>query len=476
MKRFYVFFLAVLIAALLAGCSIPFFGGSSGGSDKNGGMDMIGLDDIADDTPDDTLDDTPDDTPDDSGIAAPGDSSVFGSASEGGREQYPDDAYSSSVSEGAGDHGAGSSADGNHGTGLGGTGVYGTEVAGTGDYADDPTSTGHPGTGDSGTGYHGTGSSGTGGNDIGPSGTGVLSAERASGVAYSEPRRPVTVFCQDEDGCIIPVTRWIQPQLGIARAAVSLAIDSPLVREETAYYGVYPVIPEGTEILGIDIRNGTAVIDFSRHLLNYGTAWSERNIIAAIVYTLTEFETVDRVRILINGYTPGVLKYGTDLSDALGREDLMVNTGTSLLASGKEKLDVYFMKRANDSFVYAVPVSLAVGSGGADMTPDNLLRLLFETRPEGGIYTEIPDGAYLKSSYVYNGTVFLDFSGELLNYVGTAREEAILKQIAYTLRQCSGIRKIIITVEGQSVDLPEGTYISSGLVVPAVINDVMDRG
>ena len=73
---------------------------------------------------------------------------------------------------------------------------------------------------------------------------------------------------------------------GIARAAVSLAIDSPLVREETAYYGVYPVIPEGTEILGIDIRNGTAVIDFSRHLLNYGTAWSERNIIAAIVYSL----------------------------------------------------------------------------------------------------------------------------------------------------------------------------------------------
>ena len=37
------------------------FGGSSGGSDKNGGMDMIGLDDIADDTPDDTLT-IPDDT------------------------------------------------------------------------------------------------------------------------------------------------------------------------------------------------------------------------------------------------------------------------------------------------------------------------------------------------------------------------------------------------------------------------------
>jgi germination protein M len=420
MKRFYVFFLAALIAALLTGCSIPFFGGSSGGSDKNGGNDMIGLDD----------------SQDGSGIAAAGDNSDPVSAPESGREQHHDDTYSSSVSEGAGDHSAG--------------------LSGSVD--------------------HSMGSSGSGGNDTVPSGTGVLSAERSSGVTYSEPRRPVTVYYQDEDGCIIPVTRWIQPQLGIARAAVSLAIDSPLLREETTYYGVYPVIPEGTEILGIDIRNGTAVIDFSRHLLSYGTAWSERNIIASIVYTLTEFETVDRVRILINGYSPGVLKYGADLSDALGREDLMINTGTSLSASGKDKLDVYFMKKANDSFVYAVPVSLAVGSGGADMTPDTLIRLLFGTDPESGIYTEIPDGAYLKSSYVYNGTAFLDFSGEFLNYGGTAREEAILKQIAYTLRQCSGIRKINITVEGRSVDLPEGTYISSGITIPAVINDVMDRG
>lgn len=56
------------------------------------------------------------------------------------------------------------------------------------------------------------------------------------------------------------------------------------------------------------------------------------------------------------------------------------------------------------------------------------------------------------------------------------REEAILKQITYTLRQCDGIRKINITVEGRSTDLPEGTYISAGLVIPATINDVMDRG
>jgi germination protein M len=429
MRRLFVFFLAAQITALLlAGCSLPFFGRSSGSSDKTDEIEMIALDD----------------SPDDSGIPAA--DSVYASSANNDGGLYPDAGYGSSASDG--------------------TGSDGTDQGGTGSHC----------TGSNGDAVHDTDSSNTGSSTGGLYGTGVLGAGMSSAVAWSEPRRPVTVYYQDEDGCIIPMTRWIQPQLGIARAAVSLAIDSPLTREETSYYGVYPVIPENTGILGIDIRDGTAVIDFSRHLLNYGTAWSERNIIAAIVYTLTEFDTIDRVKILINGYSPGVLKYGTDLSDALGREDLMINAGPSLSPLGKKKLDVYFMKQTNDEFAYAVPVSLLIGSGEADTMPDTLVRLLFEGEPEGGIYTEIPDGTYLKSSYVYNGTVYLDFSSEFLNYGGTAREEAILKQIAYTLRQCDVIRKINITVEGRKVDLPEGTYISAGLVIPATVNDVIDRG
>lgn len=457
MRRFLIFFLALQITVLmLAGCSIPFFGKSPEASDKTGDMDLIGLDG----------------GPEDHGnmIPDPGTSDPDGQKPDTGSLYYAeDDIYDAdAVGNKYGPGGTLSEDD----TGGVADSVFTAAPDGYGNgYPDDGYYSGAPGETES----RSTDSYDNEDHDTGPYGTGVLSAQKTSGVTRSEPRRPVTVYYQDADGCIIPMTRWIQSQPGIARAAVSLAIDSPLTREETAYYGVYPVIPENTEILGIDIRNGTAVIDFSRHLLNYGTAWSERNIIAAIVYTLTEFETVDDVRILINGYSPGVLKYGTDLSDVVGREDLMINAGPSLSASGNEKLDVYFMKQANERFSYAVPVSLAV-DGEADMMPDTFVRLLFGTKPGGGIYTEIPDGADLKSSYVHNGTVYLDFSKEFLDYGGALGEEAILKQITYTLRQCDGIRKINITVEGRSTDLPEGTYISAGLVIPATINDVMDRG
>ncbi len=307
--------------------------------------------------------------------------------------------------------------------------------------------------------------------------SGNKSVTKVKGESFSEPRRPVTVYYQDTDGSVIPMTRWIQPQLGVAKAAISLTIDNPLIREETVYYGVYPTLPEHTEVLGIDIMEGIATIDFNRYLLSYGTAYSERNIIAAIVYTLTEFETIQKVRILINGYEQGLLKYGTDLTYPLGREDIMINTnpGPNQLIAGKRKLDVYFMKQANTGFTYPLPVSMIDSGGGTDSMPEALINKLLSNDTEAGMYSEMPEGVSLISSYVDDGVITLNFSKEFLNYGGTAREEAILKQLAYTLRRCDNVKKISILVEGRKVELPEGTNIAAGLAIPVTINDVMDR-
>lgn len=478
MKRFLAFFLAIqIIILILSGCSIPFFGNSAENqTDKAGSLDMIELDDGTTAYGNETLHDSgaADATHTDDGSAA-------GSA-------YTDDGSGDDMPSGAGNKSATAGAvnrDDEVGHINPAGGVTDPYVPASSSEYDEGLSGydrnagigGNASNGGVSNGYASNSSASSGWpNSTGPYGTGVLSAEKTPAGSHSEPRRPVTVYYQDDDGCIVPMTRWIQPQLGIARAAVSLAVDSPVTREETAYYGVYPIIPENTEILGIDIRNGTAVIDFSRSLLNYGTAYSERNIVAAIVYTLTEFETIDKVKILINGYVPGLLKYGTDLSEAIGREDLMINANLSSLPAGMKKLDVYCLKRANAGFTYPVPVSLAVGSEEMDPLPESLVKQLLSAEPAGGIYSEMPDGAFLRDSYVRDNVLILDFSEEFLNYESVLNEEAILKQLAYTIRQCKGINKINILVEGRNVKLPGGTNISAGLAVPVTINDVMDRG
>lgn len=295
-----------------------------------------------------------------------------------------------------------------------------------------------------------------------------------TGAVFAETRRPVTVYYQDGDGYLIPMTRWIQMQQGIARAAVSLGIDSAIAREEVAYYGVYPVIPVDTDILGIDIRDGIATIDFDRNLLNYNNAASERNIIASIVYTLTEFKTISKVRILVNGYPQDILKYGTNVSEALGREDITINADASLLKDGSEKADIFLFKKANEGFTYLVPVSVS-DTGSAGGLPEVLVKQLLRKDSDDSLYTEMPEGVALLKYSTDNGVFTLDFSENFTDYGGNAREEGILKQLAYTVRQVEGIKRMKILVEGQKVELPEGTDISTGLVIPATINDVMDR-
>ena len=313
-------------------------------------------------------------------------------------------------------------------------------------------------------------------NGTSPDSTGVMAAESGSGSStyYSESRRPVTVYYQDGDGYLVPMTRWIEPQQGIARAAISLIVDSALNREEIAYYGVYPVLPAYTEILGIDIRNGIAAIDFSRNLLNYKNVKAERDIIASIVYTLTEFDTIYGVRILINGYPQGVMKYGSDLTYELGREDVAINAEPTLLKNNWSKEDVFLLKQANTWYTYPVPVTM-VSAGGSGSRPEELVKLLLNAVSKNGLDSEMPNGAVLLGSSIKDGVITLNFSSEFTDYGGTAREEGILKQLAYTLRQCKDIKKIKLLVEGRETQLPEGTDISGGLAIPVTVNDVMDR-
>lgn len=66
--------------------------------------------------------------------------------------------------------------------------------------------------------------------------------------------------------------------------------------------GLLSLIPTGTEILGISVSNMTATINFNEALSfnNFGKEGLEAEL-KQIVYTATEFSTVDKVQILING-------------------------------------------------------------------------------------------------------------------------------------------------------------------------------
>jgi|GEM_PF-723080 len=84
---------------------------------------------------------------------------------------------------------------------------------------------------------------------------------------------------------------------GVARAALNELISGTPQTE-----GAFKVLNEKTQVLGINISDGTATVDFSKDVLiaNVGSS-AEALGIASIVNTLTEFPTIKRVQFTVEG-------------------------------------------------------------------------------------------------------------------------------------------------------------------------------
>lgn len=84
-----------------------------------------------------------------------------------------------------------------------------------------------------------------------------------------------------------------------ATAAVTELLKGPTQSEISNGWGT--AIPTGSELLGIDLANGVATVDLSEEFESGGGSLSMRMRLAQLVYTLTEFQTIQSVALEIEG-------------------------------------------------------------------------------------------------------------------------------------------------------------------------------
>lgn len=85
--------------------------------------------------------------------------------------------------------------------------------------------------------------------------------------------------------------------------------------EAEAELGMGTAIPDGTELLGLDIDGGVATVDLSGSFDDGGGSASMQARVAQVVYTLTQFPTVDEVVFHMDG----------EPVEALGGEGLVLD-------------------------------------------------------------------------------------------------------------------------------------------------------
>ncbi len=98
---------------------------------------------------------------------------------------------------------------------------------------------------------------------------------------------------------LVPVAREIPEQLTVGTAAVEAVIAGPLPGEIAA--GISSGVPAGSHLLGLSIADGVATVDLSREFESGGGSASVLIRLGQVVYTLTQFPTVQSVRFHIEG-------------------------------------------------------------------------------------------------------------------------------------------------------------------------------
>ena len=237
------------------------------------------------------------------------------------------------------------------------------------------------------------------------SGGAEASPEAYTGTPSEEPvaeatfRRAVLYYVTD-DGYVVPVTKLIPWEEGIARACLSYMTSSPENDAEARASGLNTVIPEGAK-LSLSIKDGTALLDVSGAAFPDGEA--ELRMLEATVNTLVGFPTVNDVTVTFNG-SGGVTEHGTALPVRSGAYPLNPEESELASSAGACAATLYF---PNASGSLTVPVTRYMSGEPSVCT---LTAALIAGTRLAGLRSCFPENTLLLGAAIENGVLTVDLS------------------------------------------------------------------
>ena len=277
-----------------------------------------------------------------------------------------------------------------------------------------------------------------------------------------QPTIRTVVYYQDNYGYLVPVTRTIPAEEGVAKATLAMMVSSAYNDMEAARLGLRTVLPEGTDI-DLDVVNGTARIDLGEQVLKVADAEAEANMVAAVVQTLTEFPTVNKVEFLVDGKKRDRLTFGTEVSGAYERGALnLESTQASVDPAAMQTVSLYF---PGDSSSLIVPVTRMV-YGPNDLSTA-VLELTKGPSAQSPLDNALPSGCGLIGVNVKDGVATLNFTKDFMNIAQESDGGRVaLRALVLTCTQFEGVDSVAVQVEGQPYDPGQST-----LAVPTFVND-----
>ena len=267
--------------------------------------------------------------------------------------------------------------------------------------------------------------------------------------APAQDLQQTVVYYEDGDGYLVPVQRDVIRQDGIAKATLEMMVQSARNDMEAARLGLVPVVPEGTTF-DLDISKGHARVDLGLKALTAADKAQEENMRTAIVWALTEFDTVKDVSFLVGGQKRDTLTHGTNISGSYARTGLNKEEETAQVFAGGSEVQVYFP--AQDGRLL-VPVSRTVY--GQDDVATAVFEFLRGPKADSGLETPVDADVQLLGVSAKDGEVTINLSGAFTKIAG--HSDGGMQAVRALMATCTrfpGVKRVRILVDGKPYQAP----------------------
>ncbi|SEQ13494.1 germination protein M [Virgibacillus subterraneus] len=214
--------------------------------------------------------------------------------------------------------------------------------------------------------------------------------------------------------------------------------------------GFQAVLPAGTQVNSLSLEeNGTLIVDVSEEFKNYEEQ-NELKVLQAMTYTLTQFESVDNIKLRINGEAQTEMPVsGTPIGEGYSRVNginLIHSDSVDLMAS--KPVTLYYPS-VHDENQYFVPVTQYINVENQDLYGSVIEALLDGPGVQANVQHVFNNQTELTSNpSLRDGVLELVFSEEVLQDGEKAViSDEVMETLVRTLTEDPSVEAVQVKVE-----------------------------
>ncbi len=207
---------------------------------------------------------------------------------------------------------------------------------------------------------------------------------------------------------------------------------------------------ESVKLLKVTVEQNKMTIDFSKDFGVFNGVMHEAAVVASVVDTMVQFPEINSVRITVDGadlIAPSGNPYGylTEIDFNPNETGLIGNKEVTLYFADSQAMNVIAEKR-----------NINIEENA---TKERLIQVIVEELIKGpqdpALEPSIPAGAKVNTVVINGDRATIDFSDEIVtqNPGGAAGEDMTLTSLVNTVTEVEGIREVVLTVNGQPLNI-----------------------